>query len=609
MLSRGVALLCCLLVAGSALRADDLTSLVHEYNDALAKVGGRPQDRKSKVAEHVVPVLRTIAAVGSDAAIGWLAGELDKKNSLTEVRAAIPAAIVAGAGDNAARVLLRGFSRRPLDVQTASLRALGEWKGEIGVEDAKQIIGQLDAEISADGGEGGDVLVAAVALLKKTKDAALREWLADEAYSVAGSAPGRLFVLARLAAELPLDGARAQLAKLVGHRSPSVAGAAIEALGKIGVGDTSEEIARAVTRGKGDLTTRIRALDTLAAGGGTGVDVVIEAARSRDAELRAVAMGSLALAVSNPRALDALLAGLGDKDPSVRAVALRSISRLRVKPMFGALIGALEPDKDPSFQVKLVETLVRVSGQNFGLAVEDWKKWWTVSEASFEFPKADDKSFTQVKQYDLSYFGIEVSSKRLGFLVDVSSSMREMVAVKEGSLDDDEKDGARGRTRVGRGGGGDAGGKEKEGKAMKIDVLKKELSRLLRKLPADTHINIVNFDGDFAPWQKNLQPLAGAGRAKAVGYVEALNTGSGTNVFDTLEFALKDKRVDTIFLLTDGVPTRGRLTDPDAIIEEIKVLNRVRGVTIHTIAFGEESALLEKLAEQNGGQYRFVDRY
>ena len=70
-----------------------------------------------------------------------------------------------------------------------------------------------------------------------------------------------------------------------------------------------------------------------------------------------------------------------------------------------------------------------------------------------------------------------------------------------------------------------------------------------------------------------------------------------------------DKRVDTIYLLTDGLPTRGRLTAPEAILKEIKLLNRTRGVTIHTIAFGAESNLLRQLAEQNGGQYRLVDRY
>ena len=47
---------------------------------------------------------------------------------------------------------------------------------------------------------------------------------------------------------------------------------------------------------------------------------------------------------------------------------------------------------------------------------------------------------------------------------------------------------------------------------------------------------------------------------------------------------------------------------PAAILEEIRRLNRVRGVTINCIAFGSESALLRDLAKQNKGEYRYVDK-
>jgi hypothetical protein len=172
------------------------------------------------------------------------------------------------------------------------------------------------------------------------------------------------------------------------------------------------------------------------------------------------------------------------------------------------------------------------------------------------------------------------------------------VAKKEG-----EKEGEKEAKK--EGGGGGKGGS----KARKIDILKKELVRVLQKLPPDAQINIIKFHATFEPWQKQLQPLAGPGRAKAIQYVQNLQMGTGTNVFDTLESALKDRRVDTIYLLTDGLPTRGRLTEPGAIVEEIGTQNRVRGATIHCIAFGEESDLLKQIAEKNGGQYRFVDRY
>jgi hypothetical protein len=42
-------------------------------------------------------------------------------------------------------------------------------------------------------------------------------------------------------------------------------------------------------------------------------------------------------------------------------------------------------------------------------------------------------------------------------------------------------------------------------------------------------------------------------------------------------------------------------------LKGVQELNRVRGITIHCIAFGEESDLLKQLAAQNGGVYRFVE--
>ena len=54
--------------------------------------------------------------------------------------------------------------------------------------------------------------------------------------------------------------------------------------------------------------------------------------------------------------------------------------------------------------------------------------------------------------------------------------------------------------------------------------------------------------------------------------------GFGTNIFDTLELALKDQRLDTIYLLSDGEPTTGRFRDTDGICRELKAMNRERPV-------------------------------
>ena len=605
-------LLLLLLVAPCAARADELTSLVRQYKASLKKVTGPINKRSNLVARHVSPILDKIAALSTSNSERWLAAELDNSGTSPQARAAIPGALLAGGTENAVRLLISGLGRRPPGVQAASFRMLQFNESSLNVEEAKLLLSQLGARKSR--AAAGDQLELCVAVLKNSKKEATRAWLAGDAYDSAGGKIERLRVLVRLAGELKLSAARDQLVELLGHRSRELAISAIEALARIGVDGSIDEISSALDRPGTDIRLRARALDALAGSVG-GMEFAIRSAASKDPELRAIAMGSLSLRSGDPRAMKALFAGLNDKDPSVCNVALQSLRSLRIKPMVGALIDVLANHSDESFKVKTLELLVNVSGQNFGLAAADWKKWWSASEASFEFPKQEEEGFTSVKKYDLDYFGIEVSSKRLGLVVDISSSMRQLVAVKAESLEEDEEEeagGGEGRTRV-------APAKKKkkkpggivvkDGKAMKIDILKKEMTRLLKKLPADTSLNMISFDATFRPWQKALQPLKGKGRAKALSYVARITTGSGTNVFDTLEFALKDKRVDTIYLLTDGLPTRGRLTAPEAILKEIKLLNRTRGVTIHTIAFGAESNLLQQLAEQNGGQYRFVDRY
>ena len=62
-------------------------------------------------------------------------------------------------------------------------------------------------------------------------------------------------------------------------------------------------------------------------------------------------------------------------------------------------------------------------------------------------------------------------------------------------------------------------------------------------------------------------------------------------------------KVDTIFFVTDGVPTTGKITDVPKLIEAITDLNRTRGVTINVIVFDkQEKVKLGPLAYRNGGK-------
>jgi len=67
----------------------------------------------------------------------------------------------------------------------------------------------------------------------------------------------------------------------------------------------------------------------------------------------------------------------------------------------------------------------------------------------------------------------------------------------------------------------------------------------------------------------------------------------------TADGDLHQVEADTVFFLSDGRPTIGDYVDPDDILREIKSLNDLRRVVIHTIAIGEfQKDFMQKLAEQ-----------
>ena len=633
-----VTIVLCLPLTASAVLGNDLAGHVKEYLDAKPKVRGSPEERSRKAREQVAPVLVSIGKLGTDDSLAFLQKEMD--TAIPEIAACCPGAILASENPAALGLVLRGFSRRDLLVKNAILDALGKTSRDLAsaedeilavvkaadfdarvrlpavlakldtVPAARALLGLCQTTKSPKGEDRTEAVAGSVLeALGKMKSESVKAWMTDGAFDDAGSDPVRLVLVCRLAGNLKLEPARERLQKLVSHSAKRVAGASLEALQKIGAGGSAAEIAAAIEKRKGnDYAFRMQAMDSLAAlGTPEALEMVLGYAKGSDPELRAIAIGSLRKFEGKTRAMEGLLAALSDPDEAIRANALWGLAGFRDKAMVGPLIHLLENDE--RLRVQALEMLVKLTGQNMDLVAADWKKWWEVAEPKFELPDPKAKGTTRVKAREFSYFGLEVSSKKIAFLVDASKSMDEQVPVKlvKGKDSGEAKGGG---TSVGGSGGGNGGGRIriKDGKAMKIEILKRELVNLIGKLPGDTQVNIVTFHREFTPWQSQLQPLAGAGRGRALEFVKGIETRNGTNVFDTLEFALGDKRVDTIYLLSDGLPTAGRLLDLPSITREVQALNRRRGVAIHCIAFGEESKLLEAIAKENGGQYRFVDK-
>lgn len=292
----------------------------------------------------------------------------------------------------------------------------------------------------------------------------------------------------------------------------------------------------------------------------------------------AVRMGA-AVALAELRTEDAL-AGLyrmlADEDHLVQREALQQVGNLRRKETLPALIGRINGARG-RMRVELLTVLRLITGEDHGSSYERWKRWWDAEGAAFEVPtyqtayRAERERERRRKNSDTvsTFYGLQIVSNRVCFIMDISGSME-----------------------------------EQSGDQRRIDAAKEQLLGALEKYPDKALFNVIFFASDAFSWSDDLVKMSKKTREESLEYVTRQKPGGGTAVFDALELAFEDRRIDTIYLLTDGDPSAGRITDPGRIREEVKRWNTTRHVAIHGIAIGKESPLLRNLAADSGGEYR-----
>jgi hypothetical protein len=268
-----------------------------------------------------------------------------------------------------------------------------------------------------------------------------------------------------------------------------------------------------------------------------------------------------------PEGLAAFEKALKARDWPVRVTAARALGKAKRKESIDLLVERLDKEEGRMLS-ELVDVLRALTGKPFGYAPGQWKEWWTLNREGFDFAKAaaDLVASQGAGPGGTTYHGVPILSKRVVFIVDISGSMSAPL-----------------------------------GESSRMELAKKELARTLGVMAADCHINMIFFDDVIEPWRKMLVPLK-ANLKEAQVVVARLQPRGRTNIFDSLELAFLHKDADTIFLLSDGDPTDGRMVEPEDIYREIRRINRLRKIAIHTISFGP-SPFMKTLAEQNGGQY------
>lgn len=287
--------------------------------------------------------------------------------------------------------------------------------------------------------------------------------------------------------------------------------------------------------------------------------------------------------------LEFLAARLDDPSWPVRATVVRELARLRTRAAVDLLVKRMQSE-DGRLLDDIAEALRGCTGKDFVPEPDPWRIWWEKARATWTPPKVVEGGVVaaDAKPDGAVYFyGIRSSSKRVVFCIDISGSM-------EFPLD--------GRT-----------GKQ----PPRIETAKRELLAALSALPEDARFNVVVYSAEVKVWKPRMQKADARIKAAARNFVEKLKPQGPTNIFDALVTSMDlaasldskrkkgDPEADTIFFLTDGVPTHGRLVEPHRILEEISRRNAILGLKIHAIGVSKEQnkAFLFNLARRNGGTY------
>jgi len=373
---------------------------------------------------------------------------------------------------------------------------------------------------------------------------------------------------ARLIVGLPGSEATVALVELSQAREPIVADTAIEALGARG-DRAAVPALRRLSRSP-DAERRRGALLAL--------HQLLKAEADWRAELR-VALDDVELCTL---AID-LLADVGDEaslpaihrkfaspDWRVRAAAYDFCARVRAAASVEPLLARLTVERD-RLQQDVRDALESITGQRLHGETQ-WRAWWRDHAATFTPPPVQPKARRPRSDEGSTrtYYSIPVVSAAVMFVVDRSGSMA---------------------ARVGTGG------------STRLEEAKRQLVRVLTATPTGHRLGVISFANDVQKMQERLTVLDERARTDLKTRVEALVASGGTNVHDALQAAFADPDVDTIYLMTDGAPNVGAITDPVELRAAVKRWNRTRQIRIHTISLGGESEMLRGIAEDSGGQY------
>ena len=320
---------------------------------------------------------------------------------------------------------------------------------------------------------------------------------------------------------------------------------------------------------------------------------------------------------------------LDDKSSFVQGASVDHLAASMTREAIGPLITLLEKlnkkRRDVTYH-QVRDALWTLTGQDFEV-IEDWIAWWEPNSRSFDPKASDHEAKTGVARKrrgdDPDFWGVPVESKNIVFVIDTSGSMRYVMKIDIPGL--------------GRGDGSDGGGSSGGGPMTpedrrlaefwtRMEMAKRELVRVIKKLGKDAFFNCVRFDSTTSKFLKKAQPATNGNKKKAFKWIEGIRHKGNTSTMEALLQAFNaDARTNTIYFLSDGLPSKdGKNNDATRpILDKLFELNRFRKIKIHTFGYDpvpfpdpgnsqpnpdlvEANKWLKELAEATGGKFTIM---
>ncbi|MCE9637078.1 MAG: HEAT repeat domain-containing protein [Planctomycetes bacterium] len=297
----------------------------------------------------------------------------------------------------------------------------------------------------------------------------------------------------------------------------------------------------------------------------------------------------------------------------LRIGACQSLAKIGSMEAVETLVTRMEQEQG-RVREEIRDALKAITYDDLGMKPENWRKWWDREKANTPgggLPKRPNKPKPEVaggpgapKKVDPNerygevpkYYGIELYSSRIGFILDTSLSMAQRFEP------DSSASSALSHTYTGH---------------DKLSICKEEIAQSLTTLDPRAHFSVIVFNTRVQAYKKNPIPASAGNVAGATAWIKGLPPAGETNYYDGLRAALDldespddlpdfRRTPDTITFLTDGSPTQGEITDRDTLLEWYTSLNRYSRIRTHVICFGTtdvDVVLLRGMAERNGGKF------